>query len=668
MLIEEDAIEQRDGGWFATERLRDVPLPDSVHGVIAARVDLLDAPVRDALRRCSVMGRTFWPAAVHVEEELVEALAQRGLVSERPSSVVAGMREFVFKHALTRDVAYQSLPREGASRRFTGRSREWIESFGAAREGRDGRARRLSLPRGDRLRGRTIRRSPPTRSSSCSTPATPRSPGPRSASAASLFERAAVLAFDDRARYAALVALARCDIAERRYETGTERLLEARGVRPRSRRPSARSRGAGLADARLLARRPLGRGDGERERGNRSAGRAARVAGRSRAPSHAAPSSRCSEGSLMPRPTRRRRSRLRCGVGDAFAEVNGRINLFTARRGARGFGPTRDDVLAVLAQAAEQRLWDEAYRLVVNYLWSASPHEPIPDAPRCRRGRARAARRRAQRRVRLLRRSTSALSRVKFLWVPSGDWDEVDTELEAAAVTVEPKAAIWLVGARSRPAWRCAAATSTPSTRRLPEWIDRARREHASRSASSRWCPWYLPRAALAGDLATIRSLTETVLGTFDDRQQWAPLASAAIPRALFAAGEHDLLCAGRRGARRRRRPRRGTRSAVSLTCARPPGAGGGTRGRGGCAAAGGRRARAGARRAVQRRLRRARSGPRAARPRGQRSAAATRRRARRGPRPARLRPSGLIRSRSPRPRSARPSPATGICSHGETA
>ena len=33
----------RDGGWIATERLAS-PIPDSVHGVIAARVDLLDAP------------------------------------------------------------------------------------------------------------------------------------------------------------------------------------------------------------------------------------------------------------------------------------------------------------------------------------------------------------------------------------------------------------------------------------------------------------------------------------------------------------------------------------------------------------------------------------------------------------------------------------------------
>ena len=39
-------------------------IPDSVHGVIAARIDLLDAGARDALRRCSVVGRVFWPSAL----------------------------------------------------------------------------------------------------------------------------------------------------------------------------------------------------------------------------------------------------------------------------------------------------------------------------------------------------------------------------------------------------------------------------------------------------------------------------------------------------------------------------------------------------------------------------------------------------------------------------
>ena len=71
MLIEQGALEPQNGGWVSTDRLAGVSIPDSVHGVIAARIDLLETGSRDALRRCSVVGRSFWPAAVEVEEQVI---------------------------------------------------------------------------------------------------------------------------------------------------------------------------------------------------------------------------------------------------------------------------------------------------------------------------------------------------------------------------------------------------------------------------------------------------------------------------------------------------------------------------------------------------------------------------------------------------------------------
>lgn len=59
MLIEQGALEQHDGLWVSTDRLSKVTIPDSVHGVIAARMDLLETTERNALRRCSVIGRVF---------------------------------------------------------------------------------------------------------------------------------------------------------------------------------------------------------------------------------------------------------------------------------------------------------------------------------------------------------------------------------------------------------------------------------------------------------------------------------------------------------------------------------------------------------------------------------------------------------------------------------
>ena len=159
MLIDQGALERRDGGWFATAQLAEIPLPDSVHGVIAARIDLLDAASREALRRCAVMGRIFWPAAVGVEEELVGSLARRGLVSEQPASVVAGMREFTFKHALTRTSRTRRCRgrNEGSC---TGASRSGSSTWLRTGSRRWGRSRRIttSKPCGTAT---TTRISPP---------------------------------------------------------------------------------------------------------------------------------------------------------------------------------------------------------------------------------------------------------------------------------------------------------------------------------------------------------------------------------------------------------------------------------------------------------------------------------------------------------------------------
>ncbi len=94
MLIDQGALQRQNGGWVASSDIADIPLPDSVHGVIAARIDLLDAASREALRHCAVMGRVFWPAAVGVDEQIIGALSRRGPVSEQASSVFAVLRAF----------------------------------------------------------------------------------------------------------------------------------------------------------------------------------------------------------------------------------------------------------------------------------------------------------------------------------------------------------------------------------------------------------------------------------------------------------------------------------------------------------------------------------------------------------------------------------------------
>jgi hypothetical protein len=88
-------------------------VPDTVQAVLAARIDLLPAQEKTALHAAAVIGRTFWSAAVREllggAEPDLRALEQRDFVRRRAGSSLEAEREYVFKHTLTREVAYGSL-------------------------------------------------------------------------------------------------------------------------------------------------------------------------------------------------------------------------------------------------------------------------------------------------------------------------------------------------------------------------------------------------------------------------------------------------------------------------------------------------------------------------------------------------------------------------------
>jgi class 3 adenylate cyclase len=119
VLIDRGLLSRQNGGWALRELPSDFTVPDSVHAVLAARIDLLGAAEKSALQAAAVIGRVFWTAPVY---ELVEAkpdfrlLEERDFVRRRAGSSMAGEREYVIKHALTREVAYESLPRARRAR------------------------------------------------------------------------------------------------------------------------------------------------------------------------------------------------------------------------------------------------------------------------------------------------------------------------------------------------------------------------------------------------------------------------------------------------------------------------------------------------------------------------------------------------------------------------
>ena len=134
MMVEDgrSSASRRDGPGRATCLV----LPDTVQRVIASRIDLQPAQKR-IIQDCAVVGRVCWVGAVErlggseVEEHL-DGLIDKGLVQERDASAIAGERELTFHHSLTRDVAYESIPR--GRRRRARAVIEWLEETTTGRD------------------------------------------------------------------------------------------------------------------------------------------------------------------------------------------------------------------------------------------------------------------------------------------------------------------------------------------------------------------------------------------------------------------------------------------------------------------------------------------------------------------------------------------------------
>ena len=105
--------------------------------MLAARIDLLPAAEKSALQAASVIGRVFWSGPVY---ELVEGmqpdfglLEERDFVRRRSGSSLPGEREYVIKHALTREVAYASQPKATRAHRHAAFA-SWLERTGLGRD------------------------------------------------------------------------------------------------------------------------------------------------------------------------------------------------------------------------------------------------------------------------------------------------------------------------------------------------------------------------------------------------------------------------------------------------------------------------------------------------------------------------------------------------------
>jgi class 3 adenylate cyclase len=131
-LIDDGLLVREGERWRAAAAIDHVEIPDNVNGVILARLDLLSSDEKRVAQRAAVVGRSFWDGAladlVDVDDldGALRTLRRREFILERVSSSLSGQREFVFKHGLVRDVAYESLPRRERARAHA-ETAAWIE-------------------------------------------------------------------------------------------------------------------------------------------------------------------------------------------------------------------------------------------------------------------------------------------------------------------------------------------------------------------------------------------------------------------------------------------------------------------------------------------------------------------------------------------------------------
>jgi class 3 adenylate cyclase/tetratricopeptide (TPR) repeat protein len=111
------------------ERGSSEDLPETVQGIIAARLDSLPADEKALLHNAAVVGKVFWLGALDATEQQLHPLQQKEFVARARRSSVEGETEYAFKHLLVRDVAYGQVPRADRAGKHL-RVAEWIESLG----------------------------------------------------------------------------------------------------------------------------------------------------------------------------------------------------------------------------------------------------------------------------------------------------------------------------------------------------------------------------------------------------------------------------------------------------------------------------------------------------------------------------------------------------------
>ena len=133
MLVALGSLEAAEGVYRPVGNLADLAVPETLHSLIAARLDALDPADRSLLQVAAVLGQVFTvdglAAVASLDPEVVErrllALARRELVDRVVDPRSAERGQFAFVQSLVREVAYSTLARRDRKARHLAAARHF---------------------------------------------------------------------------------------------------------------------------------------------------------------------------------------------------------------------------------------------------------------------------------------------------------------------------------------------------------------------------------------------------------------------------------------------------------------------------------------------------------------------------------------------------------------
>jgi tetratricopeptide (TPR) repeat protein len=134
MLLDRGVLTQSEGSFTATESVDELEVPETLHGLLAARLDGLEADERRLMQGASVLGKTFTKEAIaavsqlegDVLDEVLSALLRKELLGVEAERFSPERGQYVFLGDLVRWVAYETLSKKERKTRHLAVAR-WFE-------------------------------------------------------------------------------------------------------------------------------------------------------------------------------------------------------------------------------------------------------------------------------------------------------------------------------------------------------------------------------------------------------------------------------------------------------------------------------------------------------------------------------------------------------------